>query len=147
MAIHRQTTKMQTRFPITATAIVLAAMLVLSTAAGVDGVVICTDDDGPPMVDERSCGCCSVSGSNDEDEPSGQIPGAPSCGDCIDVPMSVPSLESRAPVLLTSHTIADATIDAPETASGGEAGLAIVEIRPDQHWRLLAPLSTVVLLT
>jgi len=139
--------KTQLRLPTTATALMLAALLILSTTAGVDGFVVCTDDEGPTGADRRSCSCCSEAVLHEEDEHSEQSPMSSSCTDCIDVPMSVPSVESRVPGLSASHTISEATIVSPETASGRSAGLAVANHRSDLHWRLLELLSTVVLLT
>jgi hypothetical protein len=125
----------------------LATLLILSTTAGVDGFVVCTDDDGPTGTDRRSCSCCSDAVSHDEGEHSEQSPASSSCTECIDVPMSVPSVESRVPCFSASHTISEATIVSPESASGRSAGLSVAENRSDQHWRLLALLASVVLLT
>lgn len=131
----------------TATVLMLATLLVLSNATGVDGFVVCTDDDGPTGAERRSCSCCSDAVSHDEDEQSERAPAGTSCTDCIDVPMSVPSVESRVPGLSASHTISETTIVSPESASGRCTGLAAAGNGSDQHWRLLASLSTVVLLT
>jgi len=135
------------RFSTSATAFALAAMLALGLAAGAGGVVVCTDDDGPPSADRRSCGCCTDARSPGEDRQTRPAPPDSECDDCIDVPTIVSSVESRSPSLSAQHTT-NAPADIPfGSADGCCAGPAQTGGRPDHHRQTLSSLSTVVLLT
>ena len=131
----------------TATVLTLAAMLALSNAAQLGSSVVCVGSDGHIDVETSICTCCSVPASHSESFHSELAPAIPSCSDCVDVPMSVPSNKSGTPLLSTPHIKAEGRMIALSSAGGCKTGLLFEANQMDQHWHSLSPLSTVVLLT
>jgi len=129
----------------TATVLMLAAMLALSNAAQLGSSVVCVGSDGHIDVETVVCTCCSVPASHGESFHSELAPSIPSCSDCVDVPMSVPSDKSGTPLLSTPQ--AEGRMIALSIAGGCRTGLLFPANQMDQHWQSLSSLSTVVLLT
>ena len=94
--------KTRLRRPMTATVFMLAAVLVLSNASQIGARVVCTGSDGHVDVEPSGCTCCAVIVSDDERFDDGLAPTSPSCTDCVDVPLKVPILKSKAPQLRDS---------------------------------------------
>ncbi len=61
--------------------------------------------------------------------------------------MSVPSIESRGPLLVVSLTDTDGRFTAQDSAGDCNTGPSFFGDHMDQHWHSLSPLSTVVLQT
>ena len=135
--------KTRLRRPMTATVFMLVAVLVLSNAAQIGARVVCMGSDGHVDVEPSGCTCCAVIVSDDERFDDGLAPTSPSCSDCVDVPLRVPPLKSKAPQLLTPDNCAEGRTIAPRCG-----GVFLVHgNQVDQHWQSLSSLSTVVLLT
>lgn len=125
----------------------LAALLLLGNSVGAGDLVVCTDPEGRGDVASDSCACCTGPDSHDESVGSEPSPASPTCSDCLDVPMSVPSLESRGPLLVVSLTDADGRFNALGSAGDCNTGSGFLGDHMDQHRHSLSTLSTVVLLT
>jgi len=133
--------KTRLRRPLTATVYMVAAALVLSNAAQIGAVVVCMGSDCHVDVEPPVCTCCASIVSHDES--FDLAPTSPSCSDCcVDVPLSVPPLKSKAPQLLIPDSSVDGRITAPVCS-----GVFLIHGKQmDQHWQFLSSLSTVVLL-
>ena len=142
---HWRSMKTRPRHPMTATVLTLAAMLALSNAAQLGSSVVCVGSDGHIDVETSICACCFEPSSHDEIFHSELAPAIPSCSDCVDVPMSVPSDKSGTPLLSTPQ--AEGRIVGLSSAGDCGTGLLFEAKQMDQHWQSLSPLSTVVLLT
>lgn len=130
----------------TATALTLAALLVLSSASEVAGVVVCVGLDGHVDIESISEGCCIsdkvVSRSN-----AVELPATGSgCGDCTDVQLKAAPLKPKQSQLFQSDNAAG-SLALSLCSSRGLATPTADAAEIDQHWQSLAPLATVVLLT
>ena len=131
----------------TATVLVLAAALVLSNAAQIGAGVVCMRFDGHDDVELSVCTCCAVIVSHNERIDCGLTPTSPSCSDCVDVPLRVPTLKSKAPQLSTPDNGAEGRTVAPSCGGVCRIDLLVHGNQMDQHWHSLSSLSTIVLLT
>ena len=124
-----------------------AALLVLSNAARLGVSVVCVGSDGHVDVEALICGCCSAPASAAGNVHPDLAAADPSCTGCVDVQMTVPYVETRTPTLSARHINTAGRIVGPGCAGGCRTGPVVSGNPMDQHWRSLAPLSTVVLLT
>jgi len=131
----------------TVTVFTFAALLVLSNAAQLGASVVCVGSDGHIDVRPSFCACCSAPDSHGERVPSELAPAIPSCSDCVEVPVMVTSVESRAPQLSVPQITAEGRIVAQSGARSFGTGLLFPGSRMDQQRQSLSPLSTVVILT
>ncbi len=125
----------------------LTAVLILGTSAGLDVSFVCTDSDSRMDDQPGPCSCCSEHVSHGDSGQSEPSPTSPSCSDCVEMPMSVPSLESRGPHLVVSLTNADDHFDASGSAGDCFTCSLVLGDHMDRHSPSLSPLSTVILLT
>jgi len=131
----------------TATVCLLAATLVLSNAAQIGAGIVCMGSDGHGVVEPSVCTCCSVIVSHDQRMDDGLAPASSSCTGCVDVPLSVPPLNSRAPQLSPPDKKAENRTVVPICGGVCRIGLVVHGYQMGQNWRSLSSLSTVVLLT
>jgi len=130
----------------TATACILAAMLVLSSATQIATAVVCIGLDGHIDIEYLLEGCCVSSTSSARIETVALAPASSSCGDCTDVQLKAPPLRFKESQLSQPEFDAGCIAcslcgsNAPMVRTTASADM-------DQHWHCLAPLSTVVLLT
>lgn len=139
--------KTQSRHSTSAAVLALAALLLLGNSVGLDVAFVCTGSDGRMDVRPGPCACCSEHTSHGDSGDSEPAPASPSCSDCVERPMSVPSIESRGPLLVVSLTDADGRFTAQDSAGDCNTGSLFLGDHMDQHWHSLLPLSTVVLQT
>lgn len=130
----------------TATACLLAAVLVLSSANQVAATVVCVGLDGHIDFEFIFEGCCisappGAGGENAELAPAGST-----CGDCTDVQLKAPLLRSKE-LQLCQPNLGAGCIVCSVCSSSGLTVRATTVADMDQHWHSLALLSTVVLLT
>lgn len=131
----------------TATVFILAAALALSNATQIGAGVVCLVSDGQVDVEPSVCTCCAVMVSHDEGVDHGLAPTTPSCSDCVDIPLRVPTLKSNAPQPSTRGMSAEFGTVAPNCGGSCRIDLLVHGNQMDQHWQSLSSLSTVVLLT
>jgi len=130
----------------TATALTLAAMLVLSSATQVATAVVCIGLDGHIDIESIFQGCC-ISGTTAAQSDAAELSATGSgCGDCTDVQLKAPPLRSKETQLSQPDIDAGCLLCSLCSRSGLTTRTADAADM-DQHWQTLAPLTTVVLLT
>ena len=130
----------------TATASILVALLITSTAGLADTAVACVCPDGQVEIEAATiCSCCNPVNSDDHGFEAESAFESQSCNDCVDVPLRVP-FAGNEPHQRGTETVQDKNQSSP---SSHEIGCEDIRpSRPDQGHRLnLALLSSVVLLT
>jgi len=144
---QRRSMKMRSRNSTSVLVLTLAVLLVLGNSVGAGDLVVCTDPESQADVESGSCACCTEHDSHDESVEFEPTPASPTCSDCLDVPMSVPSLESRIPLLVVSLTSSDGRFNASGSAGDCDTGSSFVGNQSNQDRHTLSPLTTIVLLT
>jgi len=139
--------KTRLRRHLTATVFVLAAALVLSNATQIGAGVVCLVSDGRVDVEPSVCTCCAAIVSHDEGVDHGPAPTSPSCSDCVDIPLRVPTLKSNAPQPSARDMSAEFRTVAPSCGGVCRIDLLVHGNQKDQQWQSLSSLSTVVVLT
>jgi hypothetical protein len=131
----------------TATALSLAAALVVSAVAQAAGVVVCIGEAGHTEVETALSGCCmAVIGPHSGEGPEPSLHAA-SCGDCTDVQLESASLRSEERRLAPPADL-DAGPPARALIPGPGRPLRVPDpAGGDHHGHAIAFLSTVVLLT
>ena len=138
--------KIRPKHTMTATALTLAALLVLSSATQVAGVVVCVGLDGHIDIESIFEGCC-VSGPAGARGDAAELSASDSaCGDCTDVQLKAPPLRSKETLQFQPDGDAGCSL-CSLCSSTGVATHTVAVTGMDQHWQSLAPLTTVVLLT
>lgn len=136
---------MRPKTPLTATALTLATLLVLSSAAQVAAAVVCVGMDGHIDVEPFFQACCMSDAVGARGPASGLSPAGSECGDCTDVQLKAPPYRPQGDVL---------------NQAAGDSGCVVCSLcsnrwRParsadatatDQRWQVLVPLTAVVLL-
>jgi hypothetical protein len=130
----------------TATAITLAALLVLSSATQVVAVSVCVGQDGHVDIESVFDDCCI----SDAAGPRGDVPELATigsgCGDCTDVQLKAPPLRSKE--TLHFQPDGDAGCSLCTLCSGAGIATRAADLTGmDQRRQTLAPLTTVVLRT
>lgn len=137
---------MRRKHLVAATAVTLAALLVLSNASQVATAVVCVGLNGHVAVESTFEGCCisyvaGVRGDDVELSTTGS-----SCGSCTDVQLKAQPLRSDETQPFQPGSDVGCAV-CSLCFSAGAATRTADAIVLDQRWRALAPLSTVVLLT
>jgi len=138
--------KTRPRHPVTATICMLAAVLVLSNAAQTGAVIVCVGSDYPVDVESSVCTCCAVTVSHYEKIHAEMAPASSACIDCVDVPLRVPTLNSKAPELSFPHINTKGRTIVPICSGSSKIDLLIHRNQMDQRWQSLCSLSTVAIL-
>jgi hypothetical protein len=125
----------------------LAAALVLSNAPQIGTGLVCMGSDGHVDVGPSVCTCCAAPASHDERVHAEGAPASSSCRDCVDVPLRVPPLNSKAPQLSFADINAEGRTLTSTCDGRSRFDFVVPMNHMDQHWQSLFSLSTVVLLT
>lgn len=136
----------RSKHPATATAFLLATLLVVSGAAQISAVVVCVGLDGHADVESLFDNCCLSDAGAACDDASDRSDADSACGDCTDLQVQERPLRSKEIQAVQPDSDGASPVCTPRSGSGVE--IRTVDITGmDQHWRSLASLSTVVLLT
>jgi len=138
--------KMRPKHLVTATAVTLAALLVLSSATQVAAVVVCVGLDGHIDIESIFEGCCTSGAAEPRGDSNELSITDAECGDCTDVQLKAPPLRSKETQPFQPGSDTGCALCSLCSSAGAATRTADVAVM-DQHWRALAPLSTVVLLT
>jgi len=124
----------------------LAAVLVLSSAAQLGGAVVCLGLDGHVDVESLLEGCCISGTAGDPGEDAGLALAGATCGDCTDLQLKMSLLRSKGLHLTQQDLDADCVACSPRAVDGRSASFKNVS-ETDQRRQTLKPLTTVVLQT
>lgn len=122
-------------------------MLILGSGAQLGMTVVCAGSDGHFDIESLLCACCSPPAAPGDGVRAETTIEDAACTGCVDVPMRVPSVGSRAPQLSSFQLHIQRHDLAPRPAESFSGGLLFPGSRMDQQGQTLAPLSTVILLT
>ena len=129
----------------TATAFILVALLMTSTAGLADTAVACICPDGQVEIEAAACSCCSAENPDNRAVASEWELESSSCNDCVDIPMRVLPLKNERMHL---QSMAVYTRDRATPLTGVTGSEVDRPVLPDHgHPNTLALLSSVVLLT
>jgi hypothetical protein len=138
--------KMRPKLLMTATALPLAALLVLSSAGQAAAVAVCVGLDGHIDVELLLESCCIADGAGPRGTAADLAITGAECGDCTDVQLKAPPLRSKK----TPQLQPDGDAERRQCSWCSSTGVAIRTaqiIGMDQRRHALALLSTVVLRT
>lgn len=135
----------RSRHLLSATACILAVLLVTGTAGPGALAIACICPDGQVTVEAADCACCGPETSGDQSGPAALASEQPSCNDCVDVALHT------SPIKAGSIQLNHATVVAGRHGSPTVPAVDCERSRsapPDLGHRLsLALLSSVVILT
>jgi hypothetical protein len=129
------------------TVLTLTALLILGSGAQLGTIVVCAGSDGHLDIELLSCACCALPTSTDGGVRAETTIENAACTGCIDVPMRVPSVGSRAHQLSNLQFHTERHDAAPGPAESLSGGPLFAGSRMDQHGQTLSALSTVIILT
>ena len=125
----------------------LAVVFAVGGAAQLGAAVVCVGSDGHIGVESLLDQCCISAATLDDRGGSRLMSATSSCGDCVDVQLSVPLSKSRETRLCSSEIIAEVRSFAPSRDSDCAELFALPSLPIDQRPLSLAPVTTIVLLT
>jgi hypothetical protein len=138
--------KMRPKHFLTAMALTLAALLVLSSATQVATAVVCIGPDGHIDIESIFQGCCSSGPAGARSNAAALSATGSDCGDCTDVQLKAAPLRPKQSQLSQPDND-EGSLVISLCSSSGLATPTADAADMDQHWQSLAPLTTVVLLT
>jgi hypothetical protein len=139
--------KMRPNHLTTATAMTLAALLVLSSATQVAAVVVCVGLDGHVDVESVFASCCMPSIARSVDDGSELSITGSTCGDCTDVQLEAPPLRSKETLQLQPDGDAGCSLLCSRCSGAGIAARTAQITGMDLRQQALALLTTVILRT
>jgi hypothetical protein len=137
---------MRPKLLMTATALTLAALLVLSNAGQAAAIAVCVGQDGHVNVKSLVESCCISEPATAHGTAAELATSGAECGDCTDVQIKAPPLRSKDAL----QFLPDGDAGRPQCSLCSNMGVAIRTAQMagmDQRRHALALLSTVVLRT